>query len=130
MATQPLLTHCPGGCHTGLLTHLTHPLVMMRYLLTQVTDSLQWKSKLSSTKIFIIFRRKKNMRSWLISTRKITHQKTFPIFIVIFIKAFLECNTIDTDKLVDSGRNALVPSIFGFRIILNSYVHLFALHFC
>lgn len=67
------------------------------------------------------------MRSWLISTRKITHQKTFPIFIVIFIKAFLECNTIDTDKLVDSGRNALLPSIF--RIILNSYVHLFALHF-
>ena len=69
------------------------------------------------------------MRSWVISTRKITHQKTFPIFIVIFIKAFLKCNTIDTDKLVGSGRNALLPSIFGFRIILSSCVHLFALHF-
>lgn len=29
---------------------------------------------------------------------KTTHQKTFPIFIVIFIKAFLERNAIDTDK--------------------------------
>ena len=128
MPTQPFLTHCPRGCHTRLLTHLTHPLVMMRYLLTQVTDSLQGKSKLSSTKNIHNFRRK-NMRLWLTSIRKSTHQKTFPIFIVIFIKAFLERNTIDTDKLVDSGRNALLPSIFGFRILFSSCVHLFALHF-
>lgn len=133
MPTQPFLTYCPRGCHTRLLTHLTHPLVMMWYLLTQVTDSLQGKSKLSSTKNIHNFRRK-NMRLWLTSIRKTTHrktthQKTFPIFTVIFIKAFLERNAIDTDKLVDSGRNALLPSILGFRIILSSRVRLFALHF-
>ena len=64
------------------------------------------------------------MRSWLISTRKITHQKTFPIFIVIFIKAFLECNTIDTDKLVDSGRNELKTILVTIKTIPLVYSNL------
>lgn len=72
--------------------------------------------KLLSLKNIHSFGRKNISLGW-VSTRKITPQKIFPIF--IFIKAFLEHNTKEPEEVVDGGGS---PSILGLEV---SRIHVF-----